>query len=201
MRISRSDVFVRSESGGEWMEDFLYHFSKNKESKMTTQDIMSAIDGIKPNTVSAVVDNYREMVGLDKISETESDTIVVKASRNPTRSLSCRVAKESIEEETAPIILIMKDHPEVEKDIDSLCRHSGGNKSTSAIIHYLRNMLGPDTVSFTDDSIVDYVNDVRSKYQSDEDDAADELDVGLIGTEPPPDGDSDTAEYFSNGDK
>jgi hypothetical protein len=75
-KITRSDIYVRSEKGGEWFDDFLHSLAETKESSY--QEIIDAISYKKSETVQGVVDKYREMVGLDTVASDADDNDIDK---------------------------------------------------------------------------------------------------------------------------
>ena len=209
MRVSRSDVYVRSERGGDWVEDFLNDFANNKQAnnENVASEIMRAIHDKEAKTVESVVQSYREMVGLDTLLDDQpQDALVSTASVKRARALSKRAGEEKEDEPVEvvegeePVMLIIQRHPNVERDVESLCRHSGGNKSVHAIINYLRNILGNELISYTDDSLLGYVQEVKDKYKREDGSAAEDSDVGLVGTESLDYHDDDTADYITHGD-
>lgn len=186
MKISRSGMSYAGENGPDWLNDFLQDFANKKsESSTISEEIMSAF---KENTVEGVVENYRNMVGLDQV-KTASKKVA------PFRPLSARHAQEEDEDN---IILIIEKNPGIQRDIESLCRHSGGHKDHQSIINYLRKILG-NKVSYTDDKLIDYIKEVKSKYQQNyvEQDA----DIGLVGTDHAAIEENTTADYITHGDK
>jgi len=170
-KVSRNDLFMRSEKGPSWFDEFLetYAQSDNKSSSIT--DILDAISDKRGETVSSVVESYRQQVGLDSL--TADEPTIKQASCN--MFLSNRHA--SLEEKG--IVLLIKEDPSIEKAIDSFCEHSGGNKGTHAIINFLRDKLGKDKVSYTDQELVDYIENRKKNFKEDDVDQA--VDVGEVG--------------------
>lgn len=73
MSITRSDQYVRSESGGEVMDELFCMLSKTS-SDTPLQDLLSAINNKRTENVSDVVTRYREETGLDLVlSEAEEE--------------------------------------------------------------------------------------------------------------------------------
>jgi len=70
MKITRNDIYVRSEKGADWFNEFLQSFAETKESSY--QDLLDAINYKKSETVQGVVEEYRKMVGLDSIGASEN---------------------------------------------------------------------------------------------------------------------------------
>jgi hypothetical protein len=154
---------------------------------------MNAINNTQAKTVENVVKDYRNQVGLDKVNanEDDGDNPECKKSKASFRPLSKRHAMQL--NQTPSVVLVIKEDPQLEKDVDSLCRHSGGTKSTHSIIQFLREKLGEDRVSYTDDELKKYIEDNKSKYKIDVDDS--DFDVGLVGVVDLSEYDDDVADY------
>lgn len=178
MSFNRSDEFMRSEKGPDWFDEFL------KQLASPNQEIISTIHDIKAETVQSLTDKYRSQVGLDLIAN-DSDKIVVTAAKSP-KPISKRAANK-------PAI---QDIPEVQQAVDSFCQHSGGTKSTHAILHNLRKMLGKENISYTDQELMDYINDRKKQFYNPNKDVP-ISDPGAAGTEKEY-GDS-AAEYANRG--
>lgn len=141
-KISRSDLYGRSEKGGQWFEDFLKQFSESAGNEIFNKQ-----------TVSSVVDNYRHLTGLDKIASEKDESIVV----------------------------VIEGDENLKSSLESILENSGGKRGTHAIINFLREELGNDIVSYSDDSLIDYINDMKSKYDANPSYVS--VDVGKIGTD------------------
>lgn len=175
-KISRNDVFVRSERGPDWLDDFLHIYSQSSKSPSSIDEILSAINNKKAETVESVVENYRKQVGLDALADDENNESHVKqASRTP---LSIRHAQLNNEDS---IVLVIKQDPSMIKAIDSFCEHSGGTKNTHSIINFLRSKLGKEKVSYTDQDLIDYIEERKSSFRKDDVEADENKDVGEAG--------------------
>lgn len=176
------------ENGPDWLNDFLHDFANKKsEASSISEEIASAFS---ENTVEGIVENYRQMVGLDQVKTASKKTA-------PFRPLSSRHAEEK-KSEDEDIILIIEKSPNIQRDIESLCRHSGGHKNHHAIISYLRKLLG-NQISYTDDRLINYIKDMNAKYK--ENHSEQDADVGLVGTDHAAIEEDTTADYITHGDK
>jgi bifunctional non-homologous end joining protein LigD len=72
VKVSRNDLQMLSESGGDWFCEFLQSLAKHELSSV--QDILNTINNKKSESVENIVQNYREQVGLDTISSSESSS-------------------------------------------------------------------------------------------------------------------------------
>lgn len=295
-KITRSDVYARDERGGSWFEDFLESFAQEKEAY--TQEIMNAIHNKKSQSVQGIVDQYREMVGLDSVANTdddESEGTVVRASmfekvyKNSPKTLELkekiedfgdRLSHWNLERDEFPdvdkwvdenmkdfpygqdevksylgdvmtrrsqiywntsldsrmypdkkrllgilsdlagdegkssenkplstrhanlekqknVVDIIENDPELKNDIVSLCRHSGGNKSIHSIIDRIREKLGRDLVSYSDSSLIDYINKIKEDFKEPRN--KDNSDIGMVGTESEESPEDNAADYITHG--
>lgn len=193
-KITRSDVFMKSEKGGDWFDDFLESLAaENKEAY--TQEIIDTITNTKANTVEGVVSQYREMVGLDTIANDKDAEIKATASS----SISIRQAKEK-DDEDVNVVLMIEDDPRLKSNVESMCEHSGGTKDTHSILSFLREELGNELVSFSDQELIDYIKDIKEQYHTHNEDCADGIE-GKVGLEGGNEYSDDTAEYMKNNGK
>jgi len=168
-KVSRSDIFARSEHGGEWFNEFLHSFAKTRQESV--QEILSAINDKKAETVESVVQQYREQVGLDSLAAEDS---VVKTAAT-LRKISIRHADEG----TSALEMVKKD-PKLMGAIDSFCEHSGGTKNTISILNYLRNILGNDVVNYSDEDLKEFIDGRKKRFKVDDNEDYN-IDVGLVG--------------------
>lgn len=184
--VSRNDIYVRSEKGPSWFEEFLRSMAEQQPS--TVQDIMSTISDKKAETVESVVSKYREQVGLDSLADESIEEIQIKtASFKP---LSIRHASMG---ETKSIVSDLDNNPELLKAIDSLCQHSGGTKSTVAILSKLRDNFGKELVSFSDGDLKEYIEGRKAKFKVPTED--DTIDLGLLEQDYREEFDDEIADY------
>ena len=298
-KITRSDVYIQSEKGADWFQEFLETYAENKEAY--TQELMNVIQDKRGNTVQGVVDHYREMVGLDSLSssQTESDITASASAVGATmdeqsvyvttplgdftlsklsfpgqkdpfvrpedlfdekefadlgadeayeliddigdairdsfgekvkvvgglrwscgecgsydsekedtsrcnkcgfsprdKAASSLFSKRAEEKEKEDVIVIIEKSPDVKRDLESLCRHSGGTKDTHAIINFLRDRLGKELVSYSNKDLVQYVEDTKSRFK--EDLTEPHAEAGMVGTEDL-DNVDETADYILHG--
>lgn len=187
-KVTRNDIFVRSERGAEWFNDFLESFAKDSEG--STKDILDAIQDKRNQTVQGVVDKYRKMVGLDIQSDENNNDDSIKAKAH--RPLSIRHAKP-----LENIVVVIENDPKLKEDIRSLCEHSGGTKNTHSIINYLRNKLGKDIVSYSNDDLIKYIEEAKKEYQEDKEKS--NIDVGRVGTNTEDYPEDNVADYITHG--
>ncbi len=168
MKIYRNDIYVRSETGGEWFEEFLQSFAESKAYSL--QNMLDTMNQKKGQSVENIVNQYKEMVGLETMAD-QPDANITSTVSNFSRPISIRHAEEleskeeELEsEESKTILLIIKENPEIDADIHSLCENSGGTKNTHSIISFLRESLGNELVSYNDDDLVQYIDDVKKQY-------------------------------------
>jgi len=182
-KVSRNDIYVRDENGPEWFNAFLHSIANSKSD--TVHDIVSAI---KDETVESRVRDYREQVGLDVLSATdEEDKENIKTASS--RPLSIRHA-----EEMKGVVNMIEDDPKLRRAIDSFCEHSGGTKNTLSIMRFVREKLGKDVVSYTDDELKAYI-DQRKKHFKQELTDSGEPDVGRVGLDNEDSYNDDVADY------
>jgi len=55
--VSRNNIYVRDERGGDWFNEFLESFANDKPSSV--QDVLEAINNKRTETVESVVFNRR----------------------------------------------------------------------------------------------------------------------------------------------
>lgn len=190
MKITRNDIYVRSESGGAWFNEFLHSLAETKESSY--QELIDAINCKKSESVQGVVDEYSKMVGLNSVEASVNDSELVSRASRP---LSVRHAK-MIDESYDVVSAIEKD-PRLMEDIRSLCEHSGGTKNTHAIIDYLRSKMGKDLVSYSDSDLIKYIEQAKKGYQGDMEEHS--TDVGRVGTDTEDHPEDNAADYITHG--
>jgi hypothetical protein len=192
IKITRNDTFVKSEKGPDWFNEFIRFFCENQKPNSVASNLSDIINN---RTVESVVKSYREQVGLDIVGvENEKENNMKIAEEKPTKKfISKRAAKENI-------ILLIESRPDIKEAIESFCRHSGGTKSTHSIINFLRNELGNELVSFTDDNLINYINEYKNKHnEKDQDNKNNKTNVGLVGTDKENSYDDAVADYISHG--
>jgi hypothetical protein len=187
-KVSRNDIFIRDENGPEWFEEFLRSLAGQKQSSL--QDILDSINNQRSKTIESVVQSYREQVGLDALAKDDDNTTTTVKKSEASRRLSIRHA---INEEQTNIIEKIKSDPDIQAAVDSMLQHSGGNKKTHAIIDFLRDKLGADLVSYTDDALNEYIEEKRKNFKSIEE-KENPSHVGLVGLED--EYDDDVADYI-----
>lgn len=192
-KVSRNDLFMRSEKGPSWLDEFLESYAKtdDKSQASSISDILNAIQDKRGETVASVVENYRQQVGLDMVN---AEPQVKQASDK--MSLSNRHA--SLNAEDQDVVLLIQKDPSIVKAIDSFCEHSGGTKGTHAIINFLRNKLGKDKVSYTDKELIDFIEGRKKSFKEGDEELVIEVgEVGLSGDGD--DYDDKVADYVSHG--
>lgn len=194
MYVSRSDVYARSEHGGDWFDEFLRNYDVNKKAYPTSiQEIMGIITDKRGETVESVVKKYREQVGLDLVTSSEEEEDNVKMASCSKRPLSIRYA-----EEKKSIVEAIESNKGLKMAIESLCKHSGGHKPIQSLIGFIRKEIGND-VSYSDDQLEQYLMDMKSKYQTYQGEANDGSYVGLVGLDNNNHiYDDNTADYMNN---
>ena len=206
-KIYRNDIYVRDEKGGEWFNEFLRSFAE-KDEPPTTQSILDAVNQKRGETIESVVSKYRAAVGLDSIAETENETDNEIIAMSSIRPISIRHAqmladdendKEGLgNEENQGVVVIIEGDPNIKADLESMLESSGGTKNTHAIINFLREILGSDLVSYSDDDLITYIDDMKGKYTIDLPEEPGGY-AGKVGTEPSESYDDDTADYVEHG--
>ena len=99
------------------------------------------------------------------------------------------------EEEAKSVVLLIQQDPKIQRDLDSICRNSGGHRDTVSIVNFLRGVLGDDLVSFSDDDLKSYIEEMKAKYKQD---INEDVDAGLIGLKDDRD-ENQNAEYIEHG--
>jgi hypothetical protein len=175
-KITRSDIYVRDEKGPEWFNDFLQSLA----GQSITQNVLDAINKKRGETVEGVVSKYREMVGLDVLADDGENEINKEASVRPLSSRHAKMMTRDPDDES--IVVIIEKDPKLKADFESILKGSGGTRNTHAIIHFLRKMLGSEMVSYSDDQLIQYIDDMKGKYY---DGKADDPpgNIGHVGTE------------------
>lgn len=189
--VSRNEIYVKAERGGDWLNEFLRIYAEMKPQPSSIDDILRAITDKRGETVESVVQKYREQTGLDALSNDEPAQIKT-ASFTP---LSIRHANLNASQS---VLTVIQNDPSIQKAIDSLCEHSGGNKSTHAIINFLRNKLGKELVSYTDQDLIKYIEDRKKSFKKEEP-AEDLADVGKAGLDSKENYGDDVADYIQHG--
>lgn len=205
-KVSRDDVFIRSEKGGEWFNEFLRICRDQTE-------VLEAVVAKKSEGVAEVVQQYREMVGLDLVegSDTTATTEVKKEASISKRSVEdFKPAREtktskagfsflSIRQAKENMVSILESSPELKIMIDSFCEGSGGTKSTHSIINFLREKLGNELVSFSDQELKDYIEQRKEHYKEHVSEDAAALNVGRVGLSPGENYEDHVADYMTHG--
>ncbi|KKM16840.1 hypothetical protein LCGC14_1681770 [marine sediment metagenome] len=188
INVSRSEIFVRDEKGPAWFDEFLRSLADSKSD--ATQEILDAINN---DTVDGKMQDYREQIGLDALSTTEDDTVKHSNIKEASglRPLSIRHA-----EELQSVIEMIEDNPELRLAIDSFCEHSGGTKNTHSIIQFVRNKLGKDVVSYSDEELKEYIEGRKKRFKHNMTDK--NLEVGLVGLDSQDIQDDNVADYATH---
>jgi hypothetical protein len=124
----------------------------------------------------------------------------VKVSKSSFKPLSIRHAETKIS-----IIDIIKNDKELSADIESYCVHSGGTKSTSAIINYIRSQLRKKlgdgvVVRFADEDLKNYIESLKKDRKHSLTDFT-KSDVGKAGTEVETSYEDNVADYINHSPK
>ncbi len=200
--ISRSLIYARPERGPDWFNDFLLSFAEQKDS---TQDILNAIHN-GHQTVSSVVQGYREQVGLDIIeSADDCEDSAIKNANVKHKPLSVREIRltssfvplsiRHAQEESS--VSKIKAQPDLVAALESLCRHTGGTIKFPSLINFLRKRMGND-IKFNDDELKEYLTEIKNRYLDAQVSHQSQDYVGLVGVTNE-DYDDDVAEYTRNG--
>jgi hypothetical protein len=184
MTFNRSDDYVKQEHGGETLDEF---FRLLTAASNPTQELLNAINGKRTETVASRVQSYREQVGLDLVEAEE--TLEIKTASKKGCFLSKRHKTASLQD-------LLQSHPELAQDIDSFSSHSGGHKDTHSILHALRDKLGPDVISYSDQELIAYIESRKEQHKDCS--HAPQFEVGAVGIghEEPQD---QLADYFKAG--
>lgn len=193
--ISRSSTYIKSEKGGDWFDEFLRTYANSGNNFSPVSDIVSAISSKQAETVDSVVRKYREQVGLDIIANDSNDNIKIASNNN----ISLSIRQANLNNNKNNVLVIIKNDPSIVKAIDSLCQHSGGNKNTHAIISYLRDKLGTDLINYTDKDLINYINDIKSKYKLDNSKEDNAIDIGSLGVDVSEQFEDNVADYITHG--
>jgi hypothetical protein len=123
----------------------------------------------------------------------------VKMSKSSFRPLSIRHA------EKISVVDIIKNDKELCADIESYCTHSGGTKSTSALINYIRSQLrkklGDEVVvRFADEELKQYIESLKKDKKHHLNETI-RSEIGRAGTEVENSYDDNVADYVLHGAK
>lgn len=186
MTFNRGDDHIKQEHGGETLDEF---FRLLTAASNPTQELLNAINGKRTETVASLVQSYREQVGLDLVEANEAPEIKTASKK------TCFLSKRH---KTASLQDLLQSNPEVAKDIDSFCSHSGGHKSTHAILHALRDKLGPDVISYSDQELIAYIESRKDQHRDCSHTSPGHFEEGAVGIghEEPQD---QLADYFKAG--
>jgi hypothetical protein len=188
-KVSRNDIYVRDERGADWFNSFLQSLAGTEPSSV--QEILSAINNKRTETVDGIVQNYREQVGLDSLSSDEEDKDLTKQASAKIRPLSIRHAAED-----KSVVQLIEDDQELKAKIDSHCEHTGGTKNIEALLSFLRGILGHQ-VSFSDKKLREYLEGRKNRFKDHTPERSSE-DVGRVGTDSSEEHDDDKADYIKN---
>jgi ATP-dependent DNA ligase len=132
-------------------------------------------------------------IGFMRIRDDKPAKEVKTASKKeqPMRKLS----KRHITAEVESVITIITNDPEIKKAIESFSRNSGGTKSTTSIIQFLRERLGP-SVKFNDQDLINYIEDIKKSNKLTT--RQDTVDVGRVGLDKENAREDDVADYISH---
>lgn len=186
--VSRNDIYVRDERGADWFNDFLHQLAGTEPSSV--QEILSAINNKRTETVESVVQSYRDQIGLDNLNINIDEDITKQASTKK-RPLSIRHAMDN-----KSVVQLIEDDSGLKAKIDSHCEHTGGTKNIEALISFLRGILGHQ-VSFSDDKLREYLEGRKSRFKDKSSEERSSEDVGRVGTDSSEEHDDDVADYMT----
>lgn len=95
------------------------------------------------------------------------------------------------------IVQLIEQHPDIIRDIDSLCSHSGGHKPTHSIINFLREKLGRELISYSDKELIDYIEGKKFQYK-DTCHHRQQYDAGSVGIKQDNQADDQIADYYTH---
>lgn len=189
--VSRNDLYMKDEKGPEWFDDFLRSLADNANEASVDQEIMSAINNKRGETVESVVRDYREQVGLDIVQSSDDDegSSVKQASikTKPFKPLSIRHAEQK------SIVDDIKQRDGLVNALESMCKHSGGTVKMPALINFLRKEIG-NNVSFADEGLKEYLTELKEKFMEAKTPEESSY-VGLVGLTDDDNYDDDAADY------
>jgi hypothetical protein len=168
MTISRADIYAVSESGGEVMEELRRIMSKD----VGMQDLLNSINGKRTETIEEVVARYRKETGLEDVLSGKIEVVKTAAKTGQYISKRHKIASQSLVEK----------YPNIEKEIQSHCIHSGGNKDMHAIISCLRETYGNEDISCLNTELVDMIKRLTEQHKVEV--MNKQIDSGAIGTRP-----------------
>lgn len=171
MTFSREDIYAPAESGGEVFKELMILLEKNSNNQSLTKTIVEK----KLETIDDVVAKYREETGLDNVLSDKEEQHKKIASFKSTKYISIRHKKAS------ESLTLIEKHPEIIKDIESICIHSGGTKSLHSIINYLQEKLGKENISHSDENLIKFIEKKLNEHKEDE--CNTNFEAGKIGLE------------------
>jgi enoyl reductase-like protein len=193
-QVSRSDIYPRSESGGEVFQELERLLSDQSKTATPIQDLLNVINNKRSENVSDVVARYREETGLGLV-QSENETTIKTAAFEEKEVKSKFLSKRHKIASSHPVL----SNADACKDIESFCSCSGGHKSLHAIIHALREKLGREDLSYTDPELIKFIEDCQAKHKETCSDGLRNFEAGQVGTHQESHDEDQIADYFKSG--
>ena len=175
--ITRDNEYVRREQYGETIDEFFRLLEAG-----TNSQLLDTLVSKQQQSVEHVLAQYKQDVGLELLTPDLTKT----ASAPRYISLRHKLA--------SAVVSVLQEHPELIKDIESLCSHSGGHKGVHSVIHFLRDKLGED-ISYSDEALTKFILETKERFK----DALPEccVEEGAVGTQHQDHYDDQGADYFN----
>lgn len=132
----------RGEITANWLDNFMNRMYKTEVSKAT--HLINAKTG-KPHTVDSLVAELQDRVGLSLLTKEGNDDIPL--------------SKKMAEQASA------NSMQEIKKAIGNFLSSHRGHADSQAILYYLRDTFGEDTINKFEDNIVQEIDKMRGEYQ------------------------------------
>ena len=165
---------------------------------LTIQDVKNRIDKLKESgkyekTIDDLVTQDEDPEMYNLIAGLLNE---IQEKRSNFRPLSKRHA--SVEQSAIDSI---EADPDIKAIVISLCEHSGGTKNTHSIIQMLQEKLGKGVISYADEDLKKYIEEVKKPFRGEPLKINEPKDAGKVGTEREDDAADDIADYMNSNER
>lgn len=142
--------------------------------------------------------DHKQLMGiLADLAGDEGKEKKVSEKTSQLKPISVRHAKE-LDKDKKDVVVIIEGDPKLKADFESILKGSGGTKNTHAILHFLRGLLGSDLVSYSDDHLIQYIDEMKKKYVNTNFEEP-SGNAGRVGTEPIEEFNDHAADFMGHG--
>jgi ATP-dependent DNA ligase len=205
-KAKEADVIVKEYNKGK--TKLIFPAYQYKDGKLFEVGQVSGLPKEEEATVKAKIDagkmvvlevGYQEVyesgklrhIGFKRIRDDKPIKEVKMASAQ--RPISIRHAQAQ------SVVEMIKQNPQIQSQIDSFFEHSGGTKSITTVLDFLRNNLKDVYVSYSDHDLLEYLKERKQHFRQNKGD--DRVDIGLVGVDPNEDPGDFAADYITHGKK